>query len=59
VPVVVVFTQYDRLVRKYPENGEESAQKVLDDHVKSLRDAANRLEIEMPAYINVSSGSAF
>ncbi|KAJ7869221.1 hypothetical protein B0H14DRAFT_2728299 [Mycena olivaceomarginata] len=59
VPVVVVFTQYDRLVRKYPENGEESAQKVLDDHVKSLRDAANRLEIEMPAYINVSKQKGY
>ncbi|KAJ7362940.1 hypothetical protein DFH08DRAFT_767296 [Mycena albidolilacea] len=54
IPVVVVFTNYDRLVRMYTENREKAAQSVFDVHVKSLQDAADRLRIEMPKYINVS-----
>ncbi|KAF8130885.1 hypothetical protein K438DRAFT_1740001 [Mycena galopus ATCC 62051] len=54
IPVVVVFTQHDRLVRMYTENREEAAQIIFDIHVKSLQDAADRLRIEMPKYINVS-----
>ncbi|KAJ7897540.1 hypothetical protein B0H14DRAFT_3424899 [Mycena olivaceomarginata] len=54
IPVVVVFTNYDRLVRMYTENREKAAQSVFDLHVKSLQDAADRLRIEMPKYINVS-----
>jgi hypothetical protein len=59
VPVVVVFTNYDRLVRMYTEDREKAAQSVFDVHVKSLQDAAIRLEIEMPKYINVSGVSVF
>jgi hypothetical protein len=58
VPVVVVFTNYDRLVRMYPENREKAAQSAFDVHVKSLQDAADRLRIEMPKYINVSGATA-
>ncbi|KAJ7882039.1 hypothetical protein B0H14DRAFT_1492364 [Mycena olivaceomarginata] len=54
IPVVVVFTHYDRLVRMYTENREKAAQSIFDVHVKSLQDAADRLRIEMPKYINVS-----
>ncbi|KAJ7676351.1 hypothetical protein B0H17DRAFT_1080203 [Mycena rosella] len=55
VPVVVVFTQYDRLVRKYTgENRLKLAQKDFDGCVESLSSAATRLKIPMPRYIKVS-----
>ncbi|KAJ7668875.1 hypothetical protein B0H17DRAFT_1087324 [Mycena rosella] len=55
IPVVVVFTQYDRLVRKYTgENRLKLAQKDFDGYVESLSSAATRLKIPMPRYINVS-----
>ncbi|KAJ6478701.1 hypothetical protein DFH09DRAFT_1215295 [Mycena vulgaris] len=58
IPVVVVFTQYDRLVRKdnglNKEDSKNAAQRDFDGHVESLKDAAKRLKIGMPSVINVS-----
>ncbi|KAF7338928.1 hypothetical protein MVEN_01968800 [Mycena venus] len=58
IPVVVVFTQYDRLTRGYqdkPEgfDAEASAQRDFDVSVESLRSTAKKLKIEMPKYVNV------
>ncbi|KAJ6465726.1 hypothetical protein C8R45DRAFT_1022164 [Mycena sanguinolenta] len=49
IPVVVVFTQFDRLVRQpgYKEGD-------FDSSVKTLRDAASKMGIPMPRYITVS-----
>ncbi|KAJ7893582.1 hypothetical protein B0H13DRAFT_2037279 [Mycena leptocephala] len=57
IPVVVVFTQFDRLLRR--ENPPESAQQVLDRHVGSLRNAAKQLNIPVPSYMNVSVRRGF
>ncbi|KAJ7112357.1 hypothetical protein C8R44DRAFT_251809 [Mycena epipterygia] len=58
IPVVVVFTQYDRLVRKdqvlNKEDSENAAQRDFDGYVESLKDTAKRLKIKMPSLINVS-----
>ncbi|KAJ7112320.1 hypothetical protein C8R44DRAFT_798337 [Mycena epipterygia] len=58
IPVVVVFTQYDRLVRKNQvlnkEESENAAQRDFDGYVESLKDTAKRLKIKMPSLINVS-----
>ncbi|KAJ7656143.1 hypothetical protein DFH06DRAFT_1200202 [Mycena polygramma] len=55
IPVVVVFTQYDLLVRKFTEDSENQAQLEFDRSVKSLENAVARLKIEMPPYINVAA----
>ncbi|KAJ7433245.1 hypothetical protein B0H11DRAFT_2259597 [Mycena galericulata] len=56
IPVVVVFTQYDRVVRKYDEDADRKsiAQREFDGCVKSLLGAAKRLKIDKPTFINVS-----
>ncbi|KAJ6616311.1 hypothetical protein B0H10DRAFT_2037522 [Mycena sp. CBHHK59/15] len=67
IPVVVVFTQYDRLVRNYMASEDSSmdpdtlrqrsknaAQSDFDGYVESLKKAVDRLAIPMPYYINVS-----
>ncbi|KAJ7720557.1 hypothetical protein B0H14DRAFT_3008851 [Mycena olivaceomarginata] len=53
VPVVVVFTKYDILVRKPGYTGDEAKTEFMG-YVKSLETAAGRLGIKMPPYINVS-----
>ncbi|KAJ7146983.1 hypothetical protein C8R44DRAFT_758548 [Mycena epipterygia] len=58
IPVVVVFTQYDLLVRKYAEDSENQAQLEFDRSVKSLENAVARLKIEMPPYMNVAGALA-
>jgi len=71
VPVVVIFTKYDRLVRtKRAELREdyedlwgeelyklsrEEAQISLDNCVTSLRDTMKRMQIPMPPYMPMSS----
>ncbi|KAJ6555913.1 hypothetical protein B0H19DRAFT_947695, partial [Mycena capillaripes] len=63
IPVMVVFTQYDLLVRKYlydrasPEDSRSFARRDFDVCVQSLERAVKRLGIEMPKYINVSGES--
>ncbi|KAH8979492.1 hypothetical protein EDB86DRAFT_3248366 [Lactarius hatsudake] len=70
VPIVIVFTQYDRLVRtkeaelkeEHPnmdptrlhDRGLEEAQKVFQDCLGSLKRTMNRLGIPMPRYAKVS-----
>ncbi|KAI9433136.1 hypothetical protein H4582DRAFT_1006362 [Lactarius indigo] len=70
VPIVIVFTQYDRLVRtkeaelreEHPhmdptrlhDRGVEEAQKAFEDCLESLRRTTNRLGIPMPPYATVS-----
>ncbi|KAJ7227748.1 hypothetical protein C8J57DRAFT_1584917 [Mycena rebaudengoi] len=58
IPVVVVFTQYDRLVRKdkglNKEDSRSAAQRDFDGYVEIIKDAAKRLKIGMPSLINVS-----
>ncbi|KAJ7831796.1 hypothetical protein B0H14DRAFT_2592480 [Mycena olivaceomarginata] len=54
IPVVVVFTQYDLLVRKYTEDCENAATLEFDRCVKSLEDAVARLVIDKFPYINVT-----
>ncbi|KAJ7455483.1 hypothetical protein FB451DRAFT_1407795 [Mycena latifolia] len=60
MPVMVVFTQYDLLVRKYLyegeslENSQSFARRDFDVCVQSLERAVRRLGISMPKYINVS-----
>ncbi|KAH9172534.1 hypothetical protein EDB89DRAFT_888122 [Lactarius sanguifluus] len=70
VPIVIVFTQYDRLVRtkeyelreEHPhmnptrrrDRGVEEAQKAFEDCLKSVRRTMNRLGIPMPPYATVS-----
>ncbi|KAJ7913607.1 hypothetical protein B0H13DRAFT_1873732 [Mycena leptocephala] len=56
IPAVVVFTQYDRLVRKYDEDADRKgiAQREFDGCIKSLLGAAKRLNIDKPTFINVS-----
>ncbi|KAJ7337623.1 hypothetical protein DFH08DRAFT_1014892 [Mycena albidolilacea] len=53
VPVVVVFTKYDILVRK-PGYTEDKSKAEFMGYVKSLETAADRLGIKMPPYINVT-----
>ncbi|KAJ7932892.1 hypothetical protein B0H13DRAFT_1856502 [Mycena leptocephala] len=53
VPVVVVFTKYDILVRK-PDYTEDKAKAEFMGYVKSLETAVDRLGIKMPPYINVT-----
>jgi hypothetical protein len=63
VPVVVVFTQYDRLVRKdkglNKEDSRSAAQRDFDGYAEIIKDAAKRLKIGMPSLINVSSMSKY
>jgi hypothetical protein len=75
VPVVVVFTQYDRLVRTkkfelreeddsmdptiLDERSKEEAQKALAICVQSLKQTMDRLNTPMPHYDNVSSITSF
>jgi len=58
IPVVVVFTQYDRLLRKdtvlNKEDRQKAAQRDLDGYVEFLKATAKRLKIGMPTLINVS-----
>ncbi|KAF7344043.1 hypothetical protein MVEN_01693800 [Mycena venus] len=54
IPVVIVFTQYDLLVRKFTEDSENAAKVEFDRSVKSLENAVARLNIDMPPYINVA-----
>ncbi|KAH8986799.1 hypothetical protein EDB86DRAFT_3245998 [Lactarius hatsudake] len=70
VPIVVVFTQYDRLVRtkeaelredhphmdptRLRDRGVEEAQKAFQDCLESLKRTMNRLKIPMPRYAKVS-----
>jgi hypothetical protein len=70
-PVVVVFTKYDLLLKtkraklqrgnKSLDSGvlnkqsEGEAQKVLDICVQSLKQAMDKLNTQMPSYVNVSS----
>ncbi|KAH9058928.1 hypothetical protein EDB83DRAFT_2675655 [Lactarius deliciosus] len=70
VPIVVVFTQYDRLVRtkedglredhphmdptRLRDRGVEEAQKAFQDCLESLKRTMNRLKIPMPRYATVS-----
>ena len=70
VPVVVVFTQYDRLVRtkkaelkqeyenldvtQLNDRSEEEAQKAFNICVQSLLRTMNRLRIPPPRYVKVS-----
>jgi hypothetical protein len=71
VPVVVVFTQYDRLVRTkkfelreeddsmdptvLDQRSKEEAQNALAICVQSLKQTMDRLNTPMPHYDNVSS----
>ena len=73
VPVVVVFTQYDQLVRTKKSELEdendsmdskaldhqstEEAQKALATCVQSLKQTMGALATPMPDYVNVSSKS--
>ncbi|KAH9022713.1 hypothetical protein EDB84DRAFT_490480 [Lactarius hengduanensis] len=70
VPIVVVFTQYDRLVRtkeaelkedhpnmdptRLHDRGVEEAQKAFQECLQSLKRTINRLGIPMPRYARVS-----
>jgi hypothetical protein len=70
VPLVIVFTQYDRLVRTkeaelredYPQMDRDQlrelslkdAQEAFDICLKSLQGSSNRLRIPMPRYARVS-----
>lgn len=54
VPVIIVFTQYDRLVRKFPVDREAQAQRDFEPCIESLKKAAIRLDIAMPQYKHVS-----
>ncbi|KAI9432389.1 hypothetical protein H4582DRAFT_2131814 [Lactarius indigo] len=70
VPIVIVFTQYDRLVRtkeaelredhphmdptRLHDRGVEEAQKAFEDCLKSLQRTMDRLGIPMPPYATVS-----
>lgn len=70
-PVVIVFTQYDRLLRtkKFEleedddsldsnalnRRGEEEAQKALAVCVQSLKDSMRRMDIPMAPFVHVSS----
>ncbi|KAH8977265.1 hypothetical protein EDB92DRAFT_1891264 [Lactarius akahatsu] len=70
VPIVIVFTQYDRLVRtkeaelkeEHPnmdptrlhDRGMEEAQKAFQECLQSLKRTMNRLGIPMPRYARVS-----
>ncbi|KAJ6562959.1 hypothetical protein B0H10DRAFT_2364365 [Mycena sp. CBHHK59/15] len=67
IPVVVVFTQYDRLIRNYMaledssmdrdalrQRSQNAAQSDFDGCVESLKKAVDRLTIPMPSYVNVS-----
>jgi GTP-binding protein EngB required for normal cell division len=68
VPVVVVFTQYDRLVRTKQKElankvdaslldqlGKEEAQKAFASCEQSLKQTMERLKTPMPNYLQVSS----
>ncbi|KAH9033826.1 hypothetical protein EDB85DRAFT_1890099 [Lactarius pseudohatsudake] len=70
VPIVIVFTHYDQLVRtkeaelrkdhphmdptRLHDRGEEEAQKAFQDCLKSLKRTTNRLGIPMPRYATIS-----
>ncbi|KAJ7239924.1 hypothetical protein C8J57DRAFT_1372316 [Mycena rebaudengoi] len=54
IPVVIVFTQYDLLIRKSREVNDDTAEVEFDHSVKSLKKAVERLNIDMPPYINVA-----
>jgi hypothetical protein len=70
VPLIIVFTQYDRLVRtkelelreEYPQmdpaslraTSLEDAQEAFNICLKSLQRTMNRLKIPMPSYARVS-----
>ncbi|KAH9054717.1 hypothetical protein EDB87DRAFT_1580388 [Lactarius vividus] len=70
VPIVVVFTKYDKLVRtkegdlldEHPDmdhtrmhdRGVEEARKTFDECLKSFQDTVGRLGIPMPRYATVS-----
>jgi hypothetical protein len=54
VPVIIVFTQYDRLVRKFNVDHENQAQRDFERCIESLKRAAIRLNIAMPQYKHVS-----
>ncbi|KAH9012450.1 hypothetical protein EDB84DRAFT_1680696 [Lactarius hengduanensis] len=70
VPIVIVFTQYDRLVRtkeaelredhpdmdptRLHDRGVEEAQKAFQDCLQSLKRTMNKLGIPMPRYARVS-----
>ncbi|KAJ7027607.1 hypothetical protein C8F04DRAFT_1122090 [Mycena alexandri] len=54
IPVIIVFTQYDRLVRKFRDNREYQAQRDFERCIESLEKAAIRLKIAMPKYKHVS-----
>ncbi|KAJ7266076.1 hypothetical protein C8J57DRAFT_1229483 [Mycena rebaudengoi] len=51
IPVVIVFTQYDLLVRMHME---DAAKAEFNPFVQSLKKAVERLAIEMISYINVA-----
>ncbi|KAF7344039.1 hypothetical protein MVEN_01693400 [Mycena venus] len=57
VPVVIVFTQCDLLVRKFTEDIENAAKVEFERSVKSLENAVARLNIDMSPYINVASAA--
>ena len=68
--MIIVFTQYDRLVRakieglraknnklmafEAQQQGETEAARALDDCVKYLEGSMKRLKISMPQFANVS-----
>ncbi|KAJ7921534.1 hypothetical protein B0H13DRAFT_1984965 [Mycena leptocephala] len=54
IPVIIVFTQYDRLVRKFNVDHENQAQRDFERCIESLKRAAIRLNIAMPQYKHVS-----
>ncbi|KAH9025541.1 hypothetical protein EDB85DRAFT_2277262 [Lactarius pseudohatsudake] len=70
VPIVIVFTQYDRLVRtkeaelredhphmdptRLHDRGEEEAQKAFQECLESLKRTTNKLGIPVPCYARVS-----
>ncbi|KAJ7789512.1 hypothetical protein B0H14DRAFT_239791 [Mycena olivaceomarginata] len=59
IPVIIVFTQYDRLVRKFPVDREAQAQRDFEPCIESLKKAAIRLDIAMPQYKHVSVRKKF
>ena len=54
VPVVVVFTQYDRVLRSTSKTAED-ANNIFDECITALRNACTSQKVNTPPYICVST----